>query len=78
MLTAFTTTSLSVRGTGGKRMQKGSYPRAWEMAFSALHDVPATGIYGSVLMQIGIEAWKASFYSVLKLNLCIVESLLFG
>lgn len=49
-------------------MQKGSYLRTGEMAFSALHNLPATGIYGSALTQIGIEAGKASFYSVLKLN----------
>lgn len=74
MLTALTTTSLSIspgeRGGGreGGGMQKGSYLRTGEMAFSALHNLPATGIYGSALTQIGIEAGKASFYSVLKLN----------
>lgn len=79
MLTALTTASLSIspREQGEENAER-QLSYSWEMAFSGLHDLPATGIYGSALMQIGMEAWKASFYSVLKLNLWAAESLLFG
>lgn len=80
MLNAFTSTPLSISPGEGEEenAEWQGCLTPWEVVVFALQGMRVTCIYSSALMQSEIEAGKASFYSVPKVKLRIVYSLLFG